>query len=194
MSFGEHCPSEAQQDPHEVWENYALLFNAQSERVVAERLRDETIRLAKENNQPVDLRHIIYWPPDEIVPMGTDTVIEVPRPNEELWGGVQRLIFRYPSPQDPHCPPAPENEWWNDVFILVEREDGIAEHYLLNSQGMFAYDSAADVVRQPQELAEDEHNLFTVHHQAYQANPVSAADLNKMIPQCRIAQQTSRDI
>ena len=193
MTFNERTHFGEARDPLEVWEDLALMWNLQTERAAAEKLNGEIIRVAKEHNQPTDLRYVLFRPFDEVIPIGTDKIIEETRPNEEYFLGIDRLILNFPSAKDKSCPPPPDGEWWNDVFIEVERDEVVTERYLLNGNGLQPYETADDIDRLPLGVAQQDRNLFLVRRPAYQAYPLGAGEINKLIAQYRIARQTSRD-
>lgn len=116
----------------------------------------------------------------QLAPVDLNLVLRGPKPPyRPKISDIKGVLLGFPRTEDLNVPDLPADEWWQDVFIEVRRDNKIAERLLFNSDGLFGYTSADDIV--PNEMAELTHNLFRVKNQALRRPDISFRLIEKAI-------------
>jgi hypothetical protein len=114
------------------------------------------------------------------IPAQHNRVVFVPQDYHEPVDGIAQLNVRYPITTEDYYPVAPPDSFWNDIFLEVWNEQGESQDYLLNSEGLHAFNNIDDVV--PDENFANTRSIFRVVTPALMRVPLSTKTLADIFP------------
>lgn len=177
-------PNELPRDVTEAMLRTGLIWHLQERLGVGLDYEEDLQQASGRADQPMG-RHIVKLEPEnEVVPARYYQVVWGPREGARPAAGIAQFVGRFPVTTDEIFPTRSERQaskqaWWNDVFLEVAFESGVTARYLLNSKGIVAYETAADLIDDFDFAATDD--LFTVYRPEADAPPITVATLERLL-------------
>ena len=125
--------------------------------------QNDLLDLANKHEEPIDATNVAIYSPYETPQIRSRhyRVIMSPRyrERERLQHGIVAMAIRFPVKTESFIPEEVVNDnSWNDIFLQVWRENDESQNFLLNSQGLVAFENALEDV---------EHDIFSKNHDMF---------------------------
>lgn len=182
-------PYELPRDVNEGLRRAGLIWRLRERLNVGLDYEADLQRASGKADQPMSQHIVRLEPEDEVVPARYYQVIWGPRQGVSPVAGITKFAGRFPVTTDEIFPSLSERQtseqpWWNDIFLEVTFEGGESEgaetaRYLLNSKGIVAYESAADVIADLGFATTED--LFAVYRPQVDAPPIEVATLDYLL-------------